>query len=252
MSGQLSSARSYTSTSGNTSVPVSSSVTPSGSSAVSSSASSTIYTAGKLGKRFDALVKGKPRYDPALRRAGDVFFHIIDDNVGHTNMTTSDTTKKVDSMDGSGVRIVPLTMDSRNAIVFRFHDAAVALRAAKLAEGWANSYDTATKKYGNEGVGYSGGPSLGIGVTGRVIGALMGSSHFGKGAKARLLKYQNRTGMKPRNVICSEMCILAFQLSMAETDAGFIKLDAKHSIPTTFFKYLLNEGKNHWTIVARR
>ena len=82
-----------------------------------------------------------------------------------------------------------------------------------------------------------------------MIGALLGTSSFGTGARARLLKYRSRPGQTPKNVICSEMCILAFQLSMAETDAGFIRLDAKHSTPLTLMKYMQAHPRE-WQLVA--
>jgi hypothetical protein len=192
----------------------------------------------KLGKKIRALVNGKPLLDSTTAQPGDVFFHCEDDSVGHTNMICQDTTKKVDSVDGAGVRTMPLTKDRHACIVFRFHDATIARNATLLATSWADQ------------VNYSGGPSAGIGITGRVIGAVMGSSNFGLGAKARLLKYRSRAGQQPKNVICSEMCILAYQLCMVETDAAFIKLDAKHSIPSTLFKYFLNQGKSYWKVAA--
>jgi len=204
----------------------------------------------KLGKRIQGLITGKPRYDQGVRLAGDVFFHCEGDSVGHTNMTCTDVTMKVDSVDGVGVRIMPINRDQKRAIVFRFHRADIAQQSALLAASWANTYNSGS--YGADGVGYSGGPTAGIGITGRVIGAIMGASNFGVGAKARLLKYRNRVGMKPRHVICSEMAILAFQLTMAEADQDFIKLDAKHSLPSTLFKYMLGDGSAYWSVVAYR
>jgi len=247
MSSTLSSANSYTSTSGNTSVPVMSSSLTSGS-GFSSSASREIFSRQKkVGGKLAALVAGKPEYSQDNRKPGDVFFHVDGTTIGHTNMTSSDVTMKVDSVDGVGVRSMPLARDSNTAIVFRFHDEGLALRAAKIAEEWANTYNDGA--YGTNGVGYSGGPTAGIGITGRVIGALMGSSKFGTGARARLLKYRNRTGMAPKHVICSEMCILAFQLCMAENDAGFIKLDAKHTLPSNLCDYFIRNPA-HWSVVA--
>jgi len=252
MSGALSSAKSYASTSGNTSVPVSSSLSPGLSFVTSSMLSDENRRNARLGSRIEALIATKPRYYKAERRAGDIFFHCEDNSVGHTNMTCIDTTNKVDSVDGAGVRIIPLARDKKPAIVFRFCDADIAQRAALLAEGWANTYNAETRAYGRDGVGYSGGPSGGIGVTGRVIGALLGSSKFGTGAKARLMKYRNRVGQAPRHVICSEMAILAYQLCMAENDNKFIKLDAKHALPSNLFAYMLGKGTAFWSVVAYR
>ena len=229
----LSSAKSYTSSSG-TSSGVSSGISTSGS---SSGVSSYVSAQSKHTKNFLARVAGLPDYAPDMRRPGDVFFHSEDGEAGHTNMVAADTTKKIDSMDPDGVRRVPMTKDKHTGIVYRFHDPAVAQRAALLADSWVGQ------------VNYSDF-AVGSGITFRVLGAVFGSSNFGIGAQARLLKYRNRAGMAPKNVICSEMCILAYQLSMAETDNGFIKLDAKHSTPATLMKYFDGPGSAHWTRIA--
>lgn len=184
------------------------------------------------------------------RLPGDVFFHVGGSNVGHTNMTGPDTNYKIDSVDPIGVRTIPIEKDKASAIVFRFFDANVARRASLIAADWVHAYNEEDKTYGKAGVGYSGG-ARGTGVTGRVIGALLGSSKFGSGAKARLMKYRNRVGMTPRHVICSEMAILAYQLAMSERDRGFIKLDAKHSVPSGLFKYMIAHP-NDWKVIAIR
>lgn len=75
--------------------------------------------------------------------------------------------------------------------------------AALLAEGWAQS------------VGYADAESVKVlGYPMRALGAGFGSSAFGKGAQGRLAKYAGRENKSPKNVICSEMCILAYQLPM--------------------------------------
>jgi hypothetical protein len=248
---RMSSAKSYASTSGNTSVPVLSSSATSGSALSSSVAGEFLINQDKAYGKFAPMVqKGLPDYDPMMRYPGDIFFHINDGVVGHTNMTGPDITHKVDSVDSVGVRTMPLMSDKSAAIVFRFKHPAVAVRAAHVANDWANTY-VANGRYKKDGVGYSGGLTAGIGITGRVIGALMGSSKFGTGAQARLMKYRHRPGMAPKNVICSEMCILAFQLSMTEKDDGFIKLDAKHALPSNLCDYMLN-NPSHWELVAQR
>lgn len=243
----IGSARSYTSTVGSTSAPIAVS-SASGSLPFSSSASHELVTNKQLGRQMRDLIQGKPAYGWIYRLPGDVFFHVEDSVVGHTNMLSSNPMKKVDSVDPDGVRIFPLDRDRKTAIVFRFRDANIAFRAAKIAEEWANTYRLGG--YDNDGVGYSD-HAQGFGVTGRVIGALIGSGKFGTGARARLLKYRNRTGMKPKNVICSEMVILAYQLAMAEGDEGFIKLDAKHSLPSTLFRYFVNHPDD-WKVVSHR
>ena len=231
----LSSAKSYTSSIGATSSAVSSGSSTSGS---SSGLSSMLRDQARLGPQIaGALGAGLPNYDPAIRLPGDVFFHVDGDVAGHTNMMCNDTTNKVDSVDPDGVRVIPLARDRHTGLVFRFHRPAVAQQAALLAESWAGR------------VKYSDG-ALGMGVTFRVISAVFGSSNFGRGAHARLLKYQSRVGQAPKNVICSEMVILAFQLSMLETDADFIPMDAKHSLPSTLMKYFLGAGAAYWARVA--
>jgi hypothetical protein len=232
----LSSARSYTSASGTSSGVTLSSVT-SGSSVA---ASSFVSEQKSLGKKISlALPSGLPVYDAGIRQPGDVFFHVDGDVAGHTNMTATDTTAKVDSVDPDGVRKVPIDRDRHTALVFRFSDPAVAQSAALVAEDWVGrvNYSDAAK---------------GFGVTFRALGAVFGSCKFGTGAEARLLKYRSRAHMTPKNVICSEMCVLAFQLSMPETHPGFIKLDAKHTLPSDLMKYFMGSGRTHWTLVARR
>ncbi|RVT91839.1 hypothetical protein EOD42_21230 [Rhodovarius crocodyli] len=249
MPSTLSSANSYTSTSGNTSVPVMSSSLTSGFIPSSSSSQELLSRQKKLGGKLAPLVAGLPLYTRSMSRPGDVFFHANGGAIGHTNIVSSDVSMKVDSVDGVGVRKMPMARDNNSAIVFRFYNADLALRAALVVEEWANNYDNGT--YARNGVGYSGGPTAGIGITGRVIGALLGSSKFGTGARARLLKYRNRTGMMPKHVICSEMCTLAFQLCMAETEEGFIKLDAKHTLPSNLCNYFLKHTA-HWSLVGWR
>jgi len=246
---RTSSAKSYASTSGNTSIPVLSSSATSGSATSSSASGEVFINQKKAYGKFASRLAGLPDYDLMMRYPGDIFFHLNDGAIGHTNMTGPDITRKVDSVDGVGVRSMPLDNDNNAAIVFRFKHPGLACRAAHIAQDWANTY--VAGKYQNDGVGYSGGPTAGIGITGRVIGALMGSSKFGTGAQARLFKYRHRPGMAPRHVICSEMCILAFQLSMTEADNGFIKLDAKHALPSNLCDYMLNNPA-HWTLVAKR
>lgn len=231
----LSSARAYTSTSGATTSAVSVGSFTSGS---SSALSHELKVQGRLSASFAARVAGLPGYEAAMRKAGDVWFHVADDGAaGHTNMTCSDNTKKVDSVDPDGVRTMPISKDRHRALVYRFHDENVARSAALLAESWAGA------------VKYSDGAG-GSGITFRVLGAVFGSSNFGVGAQARLLKYRSRAGQAPKNVICSEMCILAFQLCMSESDAGFIKMDAKHSLPSTLMTYFDGPGAVHWRRIA--
>lgn len=237
----FSAARSYTSTSGATSPAVSIGSVTSGS---SSAVSHERRVQERLSASFQARARGLPRYDEGQRKAGDIFFHLTDGGVGHTNMTAPDITFKVDSVDPGGVRKIEISRDRHPALVYRFYDERAGLAAALLAQDWAGS------------VKYSDAAG-GSGLTFRVFGAVFGSSHFGTGARARLLKYSTRmreAGSSvigaPKNVICSEMCILAYQLVMSERRAGFIMLDAKHSLPSTLMSYFDGPGSTHWKLMA--
>lgn len=235
----LRSAKAYTSVSGTSSHVGVSSVTSGSSVGPSSTLSANHQLAPTIAARYSAL----PDYDPAMRRAGDVFFHIDTGTPGHTNMVARDTALKIDSVDsrrgGGGVRSIPIENDHHFALVFRFFSREIALRAALIAEDWVGK------------VKYSDGAS-GSGVTFRAIGALFGSSKFGTGAQARLMKYRSRDGFTPKNVICSEMCVLAYQLAMREGSVGFPKLDAKHTLPTDLMKYFQGAGSDDWRVIARR
>lgn len=232
----LSSAKSYTSVSGTSSGVAFGSSTSGSSFAGSSFASNQFALKGRISAK---LTQGLPIYTTSIRKPGDVFFHVDDNYAGHTNMTAKDVSYKIDSVDPDGVRKVEILRDRHPALVFRFSDEAVARRAALLAEEWVGE------------VKYSDG-AVGFGVTFRVLGAVFGSCKFGTGAQARLMKYRSRPNLTPKNVICSEMCVLAYQLSMKENDPGFIKLDAKHTLPSDLMKYFLGAGRSHWTLIAYR
>lgn len=141
---------------------------------------------------------------------------------------------------------MPISKDRNAALVYRLHDQRVALAAALLAEDWVGAV-----KY-SDGAGDTG-------LTFRVFSAAFGSSKFGLGAHARFLKYKTRMNLSgtpsvggPKNVICSGMCILAYQLVMHERIPGFMTLDAKYSIPSTLMAYFDGPGASHWTRVAHK
>lgn len=233
----VSSAKSVTSVSG-TSPGIASASSTSGSSVSGSSLLSDLKSAGDIVANGLAA-QGLPLYAENIRRMGDVFFHVDGGTVGHTNMVAQDVTQKIDSVDPDGVRRIPMDRDHHPALVFRFSDQSVAQRAALVAGDWVNN------------VNYSDA-SMGIGITFRALGAVFGSCKFGLGAQARLLKYRSRANLAPKNVICSEMCVLAYQLSMQENDACFIRLDAKHTLPSDLMKYFVGEGRAYWQLVAYR
>lgn len=93
--GGFSSARSYTSTSGSTGSALSVGSVTSGS---SSAGFHEQLQQGRLSANFRAKVAGLPSYDPAVRKPGDIWFHVSGDGMGagHTNMTATDVSKKVD------------------------------------------------------------------------------------------------------------------------------------------------------------
>lgn len=187
-----------------------------------------------------------PPYDVATRQPGDIFifYDPASGTIGHCNMTAKDITFKIDSVQQQGVRRVPIS-NKRTALVYRFSGGGmgsqrIAQAAALLAEGWAQK------------VGYADGESIKVmGYPMRALGAGFGSSEFGKGAQGRLAKYAGREDKSPKNVICSEMCILAYQLTMtSDRHPGFIKLDAKHSTPVKLVEYFEGPGNGHWKKVA--
>ncbi len=81
----------------------------------------------------------------------------------------------------------------------------------------------------------------------------VGTSKFGKGAQSRLIKYEGRRGVEklgPTNLICSEMCVLAYQMACRdENHEGFIRLDAKHTTPATLCRHLLDD--DNWTLLGK-
>ncbi|WP_426954215.1 hypothetical protein [Muricoccus radiodurans] len=209
--------------------------------------------AGRLPVAMLGTHRGAANYDRDAR-PGDVFIQIAPGGfIGHCNIISPDRTYKIDSMDPDGVRKVRLSSDRKPAIVFRFFDRDVALRAANLALGWApeRDYHPILNPEPEARVQYSNG-AIGLGVTARVVHNIMGSSKFGKGAQGRLLKYRGRANMSPKNMICSELCVLAFQLAMPEGAPGFPMLDAKHTSPIILYNYLTGPGQAHWKVVGQR
>jgi hypothetical protein len=112
-------------------------------------------------------------------------------------------------------------------------------RAAQIAEGWANS----NVKYTGLSINsYSWGQW-------RAVFAKLGSSKFENNAKNRLKKYRKRQNFAPKNMICSELVILSYQLSGNLGDGYFIEVDAKHATPPVIEAYL-NKSKS-WSAVYR-
>ena len=140
----------------------------------------------------------------------------------------------------------------KKALFFRYNgDPLTAMGASDIAQNWSRGYRQPGVKNFEETteqrVGFSDAPWKGY----RLLAAQLGSCDFGSDARARLEKYQGRAQLAPTNVICSEMAILAYQLFVIEEDEskGFIKLDAKRTIPEELAVYLYKSP--YWELVGR-
>jgi hypothetical protein len=177
-------------------------------------------------------------YTPGFLQPGDIALQMVDDTAGHALMVAPDPTRCIHSVYSDGVSYAPSLPFSLRLYRYQGPDDAndpIAQRAAFLAQGWVGKV-----KYGD-------------GSPWRAFGAAFGSSNFGRGAHARLLKYRGReeaTSMgvvmehaRPKNAICSELCILVYQLVSAENAPSFIRLDAKHATPEVLRRYFdANQG----------
>jgi hypothetical protein len=81
-----------------------------------------------------------------------------------------------------------------------------------------------------------------------------GSSSFGSGALTRLQKYQTRMQNHQgvlKNVYCSELVVVAYQLGLHldQTNAAWIALDGKHTLPSTLKTWLTRHAAA-WTCVG--
>ena len=140
----------------------------------------------------------------------------------------------------------------RKAVFFRFNGmSGVAEGASALAHHWSRGHyhsgDSAFEETTHQVVGFSSAHWKGF----RAANAALGMSAFGPGARARLAKYRKRENIAPKNTICSEMVILAYQLivGIEEECYGFINLDAKHTLPATLALYLNNNP--YWSLIGR-
>jgi hypothetical protein len=198
-------------------------------------------------------------YGQSQREAGDILFLMeggLDGPVGHSYMIAPDTSKVVHSVAQLGVVTGTVKMALRY-LIFRYtgQDAdEITQRAARLAREWAADEEKDDQGHTNAGkVGYSNHHLPGGKIGFRTLGAVFGTSKFGKGAKGRLLKYEVRRMFEklgPTNLICSEMCVLAYQMSCwDESHPAFIKLDAKHTTPATLCRHLLED--DNWTLLGK-
>lgn len=179
-------------------------------------------------------------YRPGFFRPGDLIFQMVQGEAGHVIMVAPDTTRFIHSVSPDGVCYCPVL--PIEVVVYRYEgpehrDGRIGDRAALIAKDWVGNV-----KYADPG------PGLPL----RAALAGFGSSKFGRGAHERLMKYQSREetmfGFKvpgsgrPKNAICSELCILAYQLSTTERAPDFIKLDAKYATPVALLDYVSGHG----------
>jgi hypothetical protein len=91
----------------------------------------------------------------------------------------------------------------------------------------------------------------------RAVRLFVGSSEFGKDARARLQKYRDRrvnflAGHADKfvtTITCAEAVILSYQITFNETDNPFFILkDAAHTMPRTLRDWLRD---HNWTVVQQ-
>lgn len=176
-----------------------------------------------------------PEFTPGFLKGGDIIIHMENGAPGHVLIVDPDGKRLIDSRYPSGVGY-------NDTFPFRYEiyrlkeqvgDRGVSLTAALIAKNWIGKV-----KYGDP----VGKFPL------RQVLAGVGTSGFGRGAQGRLMKYEGR-GNRPTNAICSELCILAYQMSALEGCFGFIELDAKYATPPVLRNYLQKNAAT-WELVA--
>ncbi|WBA81667.1 hypothetical protein [Endozoicomonas sp. GU-1] len=189
-------------------------------------------------------------------RSGDIGFYVTvsgDDSFvfEHTVIVGRSNNLLVHSNKMLGVYTSNLNKH-RQAVFFRFKgDPLTALGACDIAHLWSRGHrHSGVQDFEGttqQRVGFSSAHWKGY----RSAIAGLGSCAFGDAARRRLEKYQNRSQLTPKNVICSEMATLLYQLFVIEEDEsmGFIKLDAKHSLPGTLALYLFESP--FWNLAGR-
>lgn len=179
----------------------------------------------KMGRKHTSYLT--PDFTPGFLQAGDLVIHMENGAPGHMLIVHPDNKSLIDSRFPAGVGYND---------TFPFHyeiyrlkpkgtDKGVSQTAAMIAKNWIGKV-----KYGDP---------IGKFPLRQVL-AGVGTSGFGKGAQGRLMKYEGR-GNRPTNVICSELCVLAYQMSALEGQYGFIRLDAKYATPPVVRNYLKND-----------
>jgi hypothetical protein len=82
---------------------------------------------------------------------------------------------------------------------------------------------------------------------GRAVKNWLGRSNFDDDARKRRLKYLSYSSGLPKNVICSELVILCYQLAFEPGSQFFISKDAKHTLPNSLENYL---KESHWSCMG--
>jgi hypothetical protein len=191
--------------------------------------------------KFDTITELYDPQQPNLLKAGDVLIHHANktetykDSPYHVSMMckhpTTGTLLCYDSCPGhNGVSSRAMAQFGDLAVVFRLNSkpdygsAAAAIGAAMGVGGFIGA------------VGYSGG-ALGMERAARVP---FHSAAFTNKTAARLAKYKQNAN-KPKNVICTEFCVVSYQLAIQDSaDPYFPQLDGKFLSPKELESYFLN------------
>jgi hypothetical protein len=122
-------------------------------------------------------------------------------------------------------------------------------RPKNLLPGMADRLEKVAKRF----VDY--GTKTEYGTARAWFGSWTGTGEYGDNAKVRVATYRERLALKgnhaiAKNVYCSELVILCYQLACEnDTSRHFIKLDAKHTLPKNLRAYLDND-KTYWELAG--
>ena len=95
-------------------------------------------------------------------------------------------------------------------------------------------------------VGYSSG----VAGMGRALRVPFHTAAYTNKTAARLLKYDNR-GQRPRNVICTELCVICYQLAIGNPHDPYLpRLDGKFLHPGELESYFL-QNATYWSLVGK-
>jgi hypothetical protein len=198
--------------------------------------------------KFNTLNELYDAQQPNLLQAGDVLIHHANktetykDSPYHASMIckhpTTGTLLCYDSCPGHG------GVSSR--IMANFGDLAVVFRPNSKPDYAGAAAAIGAAMGGFMGVGYSGG-ALGMERAARVP---FHSAAFTNKTAARLTKY-GHNGNKPKNVICTEFCVVSYQLAIGDSaDPYFPQLDGKFLHPKELESYYLHHA-TFWDLVGK-